>query len=485
MKHSITTIKIAACIVMMGLVFAGRMVMLYLRVKAPLLFAVQWSMYYGVFGVAITYFLVDLIFARGVLQVKIRILMWVILLVIASAVARIFIPHEFLMNSRMIFIIAFIGVVFIICCVIGIDAFYSKKRNFTYDDMLMVPRRYQRFSPVNWLWNMFCRLFPNPVSIGLHKIGSPGKDAVVVVTGNYDLTVRRVIRHLKAQSIDCYVLICDSRGVNIWCSTLADHFNTDKIISALILSEAVKVLDTKRLILPQLCAANVSLDEIKKATGFRCRFGPVHIKDLTRYLEVPEDRTIRQVTFNAKERMEITAGAIIIPVFLTVIVFNFIGLHMLMIILPVFYLCSYISALIFPFRFIKNVPVWSLLAGVVVFGLGYGFSRMVLGAPYWIYTVSIAVLVMYSINEFEGWSPLVKFSFSSAYTKPVASIDTPRCSGCGMCMRVCPKGVYEMDGGHAVIVNLSACNSCKSCVMQCPTGALEHSAADIDERMML
>ena len=45
------------------------------------------------------------------------------------------------------------------------------------------------------------RFFPWPTEPGLRKIGSPDASSPVLLTGNYDLTVRRLTRALRLQNV--------------------------------------------------------------------------------------------------------------------------------------------------------------------------------------------------------------------------------------------------------------------------------------------
>jgi NAD-dependent dihydropyrimidine dehydrogenase PreA subunit len=84
--------------------------------------------------------------------------------------------------------------------------------------------------------------------------------------------------------------------------------------------------------------------------------------------------------------------------------------------------------------------------------------------------------MVYLINEFEGWSPLVKFNLFSSYDKVEIEINENICIGCERCIEVCPKGVYEIIKRKSKVVALKECISCKSCFYQCPVGAIKHSA---------
>ena len=54
--------------------------------------------------------------------------------------------------------------------------------------------------------------------------------------------------------------------------------------------------------------------------------------------------------------------------------------------------------------------------------------------------------------------------------------DEQKCTGCGICSRICPAFAIEMKGlgpkCEGIKVNLNACIFCQQCEDNCPTGAL-------------
>ena len=61
------------------------------------------------------------------------------------------------------------------------------------------------------------------------------------------------------------------------------------------------------------------------------------------------------------------------------------------------------------------------------------------------------------------------------YLKNVATLklDDERCTGCGVCLSVCPHAVLVRDNGRVRVDNRDACMECGACMKNCPTDALE------------
>jgi len=63
---------------------------------------------------------------------------------------------------------------------------------------------------------------------------------------------------------------------------------------------------------------------------------------------------------------------------------------------------------------------------------------------------------------------------SMIYLKNVVTLelDAQKCTGCGMCLEVCPHNVFKMNGKSAEIIHRDACMECGACQKNCPAGAL-------------
>ena len=151
------------------------------------------------------------------------------------------------------------------------------------------------------IWPPYLRFRP-----GLYRVGRPGPEAPVLVTGNFDLTVRRLVRAIR--SLDAYVLVGDSRGINVWCAAGGGHFTADDVISAVKHSGLEELVVHRRLILPQLCANGVKGESIEESTGWRVSWGPTRAADIPAYLarECRKTDLMRSVDFPLVDRLEMT-----------------------------------------------------------------------------------------------------------------------------------------------------------------------------------
>ena len=60
------------------------------------------------------------------------------------------------------------------------------------------------------------------------------------------------------------------------------------------------------------------------------------------------------------------------------------------------------------------------------------------------------------------------------YLKSVVTLelDGAKCTGCGVCLDVCPHSVFALASGKARVVARDACMECGACARNCPFEAL-------------
>ncbi len=52
------------------------------------------------------------------------------------------------------------------------------------------------------------------------------------------------------------------------------------------------------------------------------------------------------------------------------------------------------------------------------------------------------------------------------------AFDASRCTGCGMCLAVCPREVFRPVNGKIEVASRDACIECGACRQNCPSGSL-------------
>ncbi len=140
----------------------------------------------------------------------------------------------------------------------------------------------------------------------MYAVGNPTAESPVLVTANYKLTFD-VVRS-RLDGLDAWLMVLDTRGINVWCAAGKRTFSTEEVIGRIEFDRLADVVFHRRLILPQLGAPGVSAHEVKKATGFTVKYGPVRATDIPAYLAAGLQTTpeMREVTFSLRERAALT-----------------------------------------------------------------------------------------------------------------------------------------------------------------------------------
>ncbi|MBS1252989.1 MAG: Corrinoid/iron-sulfur protein large subunit [Anaerolineales bacterium] len=264
------------------------------------------------------------------------------------------------------------------------------------------------------VWALLFRVIPPypKVEPGLYRVGEPDTASPVLVTGNFDLTVRRVVRALDGE-VDCWLLVADSNGINVWCAAGGDHFTADDVMAAVRTSGVEDVVDHHALILPQLCANGVDGWRIRKELRWGVHWGPARADDIPAYLEGGQRKTdaMRWVDFPLRDRLEmvlVTLG------FYGLLILAPIGLFWRNMLWPTS--VSLVGLSLFyaatmpwlPGRdgMAKSVPLAAIaLAGLYVFSAFFGHlpPRRLFN-----WTVGLIGLAVFTGGELQGMSPLMR-----------------------------------------------------------------------------
>lgn len=151
------------------------------------------------------------------------------------------------------------------------------------------------------------------VAPGLYAVGRPDDRAPVLVTANYKLSFDHMRRTLSG--VDAWLLVLDTRGINVWCAAGKGTFGTDELVRRVKLTQLERVVRHRRLIVPQLGATGVAARGVKKGCGFEVVWGPISAVDIKQFLSSGEKCTepMRRVTFSLAERL------VLVPVEITLL----------------------------------------------------------------------------------------------------------------------------------------------------------------------
>lgn len=143
---------------------------------------------------------------------------------------------------------------------------------------------------------------------GLYAVGEPDGDSEVFVSANYKLSFDHLRRALGGRN--GWVLVLDTRGVNVWCAAGKGTFGTDELVQRVERTGLAELVEHRRLVVPQLGATGVSAHEVRRRCGFGVVYGPVRADDLPQFLDRGMEATpaMRRVTFGLPER------AVLVPV---------------------------------------------------------------------------------------------------------------------------------------------------------------------------
>jgi len=144
------------------------------------------------------------------------------------------------------------------------------------------------------------------VEPGLYAVGNPDNNSPVLVSANYKLTFDVLRKNLVG--MDCWLLILDTKGINVWCAAGKGTFGTDELLNRIESSELAKYVSHKKLVLPQLGAVGISAHEITRRSGYSVAYGPIRASDIKDYINADYKATkeMRTVNFTLWDRLVLT-----------------------------------------------------------------------------------------------------------------------------------------------------------------------------------
>ena len=141
------------------------------------------------------------------------------------------------------------------------------------------------------------------ITPGLYGVGAPTPDSPVFVSANYKLSFDHLRRELSG--IDCWIMVIDTKGVNVWCAAGKGTFGTDEIVNRIEATQLAQIVNHRTIIVPQLGAPGVSAHRTKQRSSFRVVYGPVLARDIPQFMASGMNVTpaMRRVEFRMGDRL--------------------------------------------------------------------------------------------------------------------------------------------------------------------------------------
>ena len=180
---------------------------------------------------------------------------------------------------------------------------------------------------IGWIKDIYQTLFRFarfPCEPDTVLIGNPDKSSPVLVTCNFDYTVRHLKDYLEKEQLDCFLLVVNTKGTNVWCAAAERIFTTDTVLSHLKVYNVGELVNHHQLILPQLSVAGVKRKELKEH-GWEGIYGPVYFADLKEFLNngLTKNKDMQALEYGYWERFKMGLShavfctlVCIVPIFL-------------------------------------------------------------------------------------------------------------------------------------------------------------------------
>ncbi len=344
---------------------------------------------------------------------------------------------------------------------------------------------------LNTIFHMFFRHYDFPYECGLNKIGNPGENSPVILSGNYSYTVKLLRSTLRG--IDCYLLVADSSGSNVWCAAGMNEFSEYDIIDAINVADLANLVNHRRIISPPYAAPGIDVRHVVKETGFRITWGPAHLKDIPEYIKNNYKRT------NDMLAAKFTLGNRIAVALSTAMAYSitFVYLLILLIFFPQYtvgFILLFFAVHLFCYGLYNYLPteryfrktltsiaiLSSLLAGVAVLA-SWPLKTFL------IWESCLLVVTLFVAADQCGGSCLYKTTIAHWFRhgnyeslfQPV--IDPGLCTNCLACVTICPKNVYArlQKMKKVVAVHPKDCMECLACVKQCHYYAIFNKSGNL------
>ena len=123
---------------------------------------------------------------------------------------------------------------------------------------------------------------PIQMNPGLYRVGTPGKDAPVLLTVNFSLTFFTLQGYLESSRIPCFMLIVDTEGLSVLTAVAAGKLNETLVRDSIRKFELDHEVFHRTLIIPGYSAPLSG--RIEEATGWKVMVGPRDAAEIGEYL---------------------------------------------------------------------------------------------------------------------------------------------------------------------------------------------------------
>ncbi len=254
---------------------------------------------------------------------------------------------------------------------------------------------------------------------GLYCVGDANPESPVVVSANYKMSFDVLRKNLAG--LAAWILVIDTRGINVWCAAGKGTFGTDEIVGRLAEVDLAKVVSHRTIIVPQLGAPGVAAHEVSKRSGFAVVYGPVRASDLPAFLAagLQAASAMRRVNFTFRDRIVLTPIELVgvlkpaVVIGLGLVVLQALGFDVLSL------------AVIYPY-------IGAVLVGCVVApallpwlpGRAFSLKGWLAGA---VWTVVVAAIDNLYLPELSGWRNILIYFLT---VPPLAAFLTLNFTGC-------------------------------------------------------
>jgi acetyl-CoA decarbonylase/synthase complex subunit gamma len=123
---------------------------------------------------------------------------------------------------------------------------------------------------------------PIQMNPGLYRVGTPGKDAPVLLTVNFSLTFFTLQGYLESTRIPCFMLIVDTEGLSVMTAVAAGKLNETLVRDSIKKFDLEQEVSHKTLIIPGYSAPLSG--RIEEATGWKVMVGPRDAAEIGEFL---------------------------------------------------------------------------------------------------------------------------------------------------------------------------------------------------------